>query len=98
MRNFEATTSTTAAQRTTAVYGSSTGAFGRLGRSGSNGGRGDSPSVGKGTRRSCAVIRCDVRGSHTLGPVRGVRPEEPTAIIPHGGVCEGGRPPVPGRT
>jgi hypothetical protein len=26
------------------------------------------PSVGKGTRRSCAVIRCCARGSPTLGP------------------------------
>jgi hypothetical protein len=29
-------------------------------------------------------------GSHVLGLVRRILPEEPTGVIPHGGICEGG--------
>jgi hypothetical protein len=93
MRNFAA--STTASQRTTAVYGSSIGVSGGAGRSGLNAGRGDSLSARKSTRRSYAAIRCYVRGSYTLGPEQGVKPEEPAGVIPHGGICEGGRPIAP---
>ncbi len=87
MRNFAATTSTTAAQRTTAVCGSSTRASARPGRSGWNGGRGDSPSVWKGTRRSCAVIRPCAGGSHTLGPEQRQQKEmiRRKKLLPHGG-------------
>ena len=41
------------------------------------------------TPSSCIAIRSHVPGSHGLGPVRRVQPEEPTAVVPHGGVREG---------
>jgi RNA-directed DNA polymerase len=58
----------------------------------------DSPSVGRRTSSSCAATRCCVRGSHTFGSERRVIPEEPTAVVPHGGVCGGGRSAAPRRT
>jgi hypothetical protein len=38
-----------------------------------------------------AIRFCDL-GSHTLGPAQRVAPDEPTAVILHGGVSEGGGP------
>ena len=39
---------------------------------------------------SSGNIHCCSHGSHILGTGRGVTPEEPAAVILHGGVCEGG--------
>src|SRR5262249_33995186 len=90
MRNSAATTSTTDAPRTSAACGRSTGRSSGPGRNGLTGGRGGVPSRGRSTRRSCIAIRyCDL-GSHVLGPRRRVLPEEPTGVIPRGGICEGG--------
>ena len=88
-RNSVATTSTMAAPRTIAVCGSSIGAFGVPGRSGSVGGRGEGPSHGESTRSSFTVIRSCGPGSHVLGLERRIVPEEPTGGNPHGGICEG---------
>src|ERR1019366_1819144 len=90
MLNSAATTSITGARRITAascsfigvsaVYGGGGWVVGRVG--GRLRGRGIAPSYGS--------IRYCCLGSHTLGPVRGVTPEEPAAGNLHGGVCEGG--------
>jgi hypothetical protein len=91
-RNSVATTSTMDGPRTSAACGSSTGASGGPGRSGSVGGRGGERLLGKNTRSSCNAIRSYVPGSYVLGPVRRILPEEPTGVIPRGGICEGGGP------
>src|SRR5215469_17181030 len=90
MRNFAATTHTTADRRTTAACGSSTAASGVSGRSGWIEGRGEGPSHGKPTHSSSGAIRSCAPGSRDLGPARRGLLEEPTAVILHGGVCEGG--------
>ena len=38
---------------------------------------------------SYGSIHCRYRVSYILGLVRGITPEEPAAVILHGGVCEG---------
>jgi Reverse transcriptase (RNA-dependent DNA polymerase) len=88
-----ATTSTMDVPRTTAVYGSSIGVSGGPGRSGSAGGRGEGRLPGRSTQSSCIAIRYYDPGSHVPGLEQRVLPEEPTGVIPRGGVCEGrGRP------
>src|SRR5215470_13723918 len=79
--------------RTTAVYGSSIGASAKSGRSGLAGGREEGRLPGRSTRSSCTATRYYDPGSRVPGPEQRVLPEEPTGVIPHGGVCEGrGRP------
>jgi len=88
-RNSAATTSTMDGPRISTACGSSTGWSSGPGRNGLAGGRGEGPSRGKSTRRSCTATRYCDPGSHALGPRRRVLPEEPTGVIPQGGVCEG---------
>src|SRR5262249_6025490 len=90
MPNSAATTSTMDGPRTSAACGSSIGRFSGPGRNGSAAGRGEGPSNGRSTRRSCTAIRYCNPGSRALGPRRRVIPEEPTGVIPQGGLCEGG--------
>jgi len=82
-------TSTTGARRTAGGSGRSIARFGGSGASGSIGVREESRSPGASTRNFSPCIRSSGPISLVLGPVRGVRSEEPSAVILHARVCEG---------
>src|SRR5262249_27507358 len=67
-------------------------ASGGAGKSGLTGGRREKHSPGSAMSSSFSAIRSCDRGSHTLGPTQRVAPDEPTAVILHGGISEGGGP------
>src|SRR5262249_49622982 len=48
--------------------------------------------TGQSTSKSFNATRSYVPRSYALGPERRVIPEEPTGVIPRGGICEGGGP------
>src|SRR5215470_18212664 len=94
-RNSGATTSTMDGRRTTAVFGGSIVASGGAGKSGLTGGRGERHSLGRAMSSSFNAIRSSALGSHAPGPAKRVIPDEPAAVIPHGGLGEGGGPARP---
>jgi len=73
-------TSTTGARRTAGGSGRSIARFGGSGASGSIGVREESRSPGASTRNFSPCIRSSGPISLVLGPVRGVRSEEPSAV------------------
>jgi hypothetical protein len=72
--------------RTPGAYLRPTNAIAVLGRSGLSGGRGDSPSVGNVRADPAPPSTAASADRACLGQNGGVKPEEPTAVVPHGGV------------